>query len=230
MMDRIYENRVCRIIGSLVIAAILVIPSVVHSADLTAVREHIESFLLDNYPWDDIEVSSVRVTGRVRNDQPAEIRVEKGPLGHAAFSFRYSDGARRIVRAKVTAYAKIVKSRRPFRKDHVLAQGDIYEDRVDVRKMPGSAIQDMNRIIGKALRRSISANVPLREDMVETSLVVRRGSRVLLLLDEDGIRITAVGRIKEKGRVGHAVKAVNLSSNKEVVGVLIDESTVKVEM
>jgi flagella basal body P-ring formation protein FlgA len=227
-----YKEKACRQIFILCIPLMILVsmPSAAHPGDLSKIREHVETFLLDNYPWSDIEVSNVRMTGRIRNDIPAVITVEKGPLGHAAFSFRYDDGARRIVRAYVTAYAKIVKSRRPFRKNHVLAPGDLYEDRIDIRKMPGSAVQDISSIIGKALRRSIAANTPLREDMVETSQVVRRGSRVVLLLDEGGIRITAAGKIREKGLVGHVVKAVNLSSNKEVVGVLIDEGTVKVEM
>jgi flagella basal body P-ring formation protein FlgA len=101
---------------------------------------------------------------------------------------------------------------------------------MDIKKMPNSSVKDPESIMGKSLKRSISANIPVVENMIEMSRVVKRGSRVVLVIDHGGLSIKAAGKIKEKGYVGMAVRAVNLSSRREVVGVLIDENTVKVEL
>jgi len=52
----------------------------------------------------------------------------------------------------------------------------------------------------------------------------------VLLFNAHGFNISAAGETREKGYVGMAVKAINVSSKKEVRGVLIDERTVKVEL
>ena len=77
---------------------------------------------------------------------------------------------------------------------------------------------------------SVMANITLTENVVEKSQVVDKGKQVVLLFKARGFNISAAGETREKGYVGTAVKAINVSSKKEVRGVLIDERTVKVEL
>ena len=193
-------------------------------------REALEMFLMDNYPWEDMEVTDVKVIGNVGSEPPDMILVEKGPLGKAVFSFIHDDTQKTYVRADVKAFARVVKCRRPFRRRHVIREDDIYVSRMDIRRMPKSAIKDPARILGKSLKRSITANMPLTEDMIEMSQMVSRGKRVVILLNSDGLNIRVAGKTKEKAYVGTHVRAINLSSQKEVSGVLIDENTVEVEL
>lgn len=193
-------------------------------------KEELERYLSDNYPWDDIEVKNVRVRGKSADKAPESIIVEKGPIGKAVFSFLYEDERRVIVNAYVRVFERVLKSKRPFNRGHVIRYDDLYVSKIDIRKMPKSVIMDPASIVGKSLKRSMSANVPIVENMIEMSRVVKRGKRVLLVINNNGLNITAYGKTKEKGHVGMPVKAVNLSSNKEVMGVLIDENTVKVEL
>ncbi len=190
----------------------------------------LEIFMAENYPWDEIDVSNVRVNGKLGNTAPEHITVEKGPVGKGVFSFLFEDGRRVIVMARVKAYGQVVRSTRPYRKGHRVKAEDLYVSRMDIRKMPGGAVKDPVSIIGKSLKRSVSANRPIVENMIETSQTVKRGKRVFLIISQGGLSITAYGKIKEKGYIGMPVKAMNLSSKKEVVGVLIDENTVEVEL
>ena len=190
----------------------------------------LREYLIDNYPWEEIEVSKVRITGRNHDKAPDRIVIEKGPLGNAVFSFIFRDNQRSIVRANVRAYGWVVMSKRAFKRRHVLQNDDIYLGKMNVRKMPGSSVKTPARILGKSLKRSISANIPIVENMIEMSRTVARGKSVVLLLDHDGLSIKAAGKIKEKGYVGMPVRAINISSKKEVNGVLLDENTVKVEL
>ena len=190
----------------------------------------LKKYLEKHYPWNEIEVSNVQSLGKVKNEVPEKIIVEKGPLGSAVFSLYFENSKKVIARAQVRALDWVVKSKRPFRKGHVLRSDDVYISKMDIRKMPSSAVGDPEIIIGKALKRSVIANIPIVEGMIEQSQVVKRGKKILLIIESGGLNITAAGKIKEKGYVGMPVRAMNLSSKKEVRGILIDENTVRVEM
>lgn len=192
--------------------------------------DELKSYLLENYPWEEVEVSGVRVTGKIQSERPEMITVEKGPIGRSVFSFIFNDSQKVTVKANVRAFERVVKSRRPLGKGHVLRNGDLYLSKMDIRKMPKSSVRNIDLILGKPLKRSVSANRAVVEKMVEKARVIRRGSKVMLLVSMKGFNITSVGKTKEKGYVGMPVNVINLSSKKEVRGVLIDENTVKVEL
>jgi flagella basal body P-ring formation protein FlgA len=190
----------------------------------------LQEFLTENYPWEKIEISNVKIIGAVPDKAPDAITVEKGPVGKAVFSFVFDNSQKVTVKAEIRAYDTIVKSKRPFKKGYVLSSEDLYLSEMDINKMPKSSVKDPETIIGKSLSRSITANITLTEDMVEKSQSVDKGKQVALLINAHGFNITAAGETKEKGYVGQPVKAVNLSSKKEVRGVLINERTVEVEL
>ncbi|UCE71656.1 MAG: flagellar basal body P-ring formation protein FlgA, partial [Nitrospiraceae bacterium] len=117
-----------------------------------------------------------------------------------------------------------------FRKGHVIKSDDIYAAKMSIKKIPRGAVSDSQGITGKALKRSIAANMPVVQKMMEISKVVKKGKHVVLLVEQNGLNITAAGKTKEKGYVGMPVKAINIDSNKEVVGILIDENTIRVRI
>jgi flagella basal body P-ring formation protein FlgA len=206
-------------------------------------EDTLETFLMDNYPWEEIEVRNVKVIGTLHSDPPERIIVEKGPLGKAVFSFVSGDERKTIVKAHVQAFGNVVKSKRPLRRKHVMEGEDIYlrrkhvmegEDiylaKVDIRKIPNGSMSDPEKIVGKSLKRSIAANIPIQENMVQMSRVVGRGMRVNIIVSSNGLNIRATGRTNEKGYVGQPVRVMNLSSKKIISGILVDEKTVKVEL
>ncbi|UCH81541.1 MAG: flagellar basal body P-ring formation protein FlgA [Nitrospiraceae bacterium] len=188
----------------------------------------LKSHIRDNYPWKNIEIRDIRVTGELNEEIPEKIVVEKGPLGKAVFLLYSKKGDRVIVRANITAYGRIVMSKRSFRKGHIIGEDDVYVVKKDISKMPKGSLTGIDMIIGKSLKRSIAANIPVVENMIHTHQPVRRGKIVKLLIGNEDFSISATGKTKEKGYVGKSVRAVNLSSKKVVTGVLVDERTVRV--
>ncbi len=213
------------------VSSLIYLPSALEAAAVSFVpQEELETYLSQNYPWDEIEVRNVRVMGKAVNEAPESIIVEKGPIGKAVFSFNYKNDHRVIVKADVRVFERVMKSKRSFNRGHVINYDDLYFSKMDIRKIPKSVVMDPATIVGKSLKRSMSSNVPIVENMIEMSRVIKRGKRVLLVINNNGMNISAYGKTREKGFIGMPVRAVNLSSNKEVVGVLIDENTVKVEL
>jgi flagella basal body P-ring formation protein FlgA len=199
-------------------------------ADSTGAENALKVFLEKNYPWEKIEVSNVRVAGTMSDQSPEEITVEKGPLGKGIFSFMLDNAQKVIVKADVRALGLVVKNKRPLRKGYVLQDDDLYLSEMYISKMPKSAVEDPEDIIGKPLKRSVLADMVIVEEMVEKTQMVKKGSRVILMISGQGFNISAIGELREKGYIGTQVRAMNLSSKKVVRGVLIDENTVKVEL
>jgi flagella basal body P-ring formation protein FlgA len=220
--------RYTRMLSAVTTASVILLMSLPVLAGSLTPETVLETYFAEHYPWQDIEIRNVKVTGEFKKRAPDSIIVEKGPIGKAIFSFMYKSGAKATVRAFVRAFDLVIKSKRPFRKGHVIKRDDIYTEKMDIRKMPGGAVRKPEMLIGKSLRRTIIANIPVVEGMVEHSHAVKRGKNVVLLIKNRGLKITAMGKMKEKGYVGSSVRAVNLSSQKEVTGVLIDENTVEV--
>jgi len=225
--DRL-QRKVLYAVASVLIPLFLCLPDAKSAS--WAPEDELKSYLSDNYPWEEVEVSNVQAQDTLLDERPESVQVEKGPLGRAVFSFIFRNGEKVMVSAHVRAYERVVMSKRSLQKKHVLEEEDIYLSKMDIEKLPGNSVKAPAKIIGKALKRSINANVTIKEDMIEMSQSVERGKSVVLLLSYQGMVIRTDGKTKEKGYVGMPVRVINNSSKKVVSGVLIDENTVKVEL
>jgi flagella basal body P-ring formation protein FlgA len=64
--------------------------------------------------------------------------------------------------------------------------------------------------------------------MLELPPLVHRGERVKLVAKNEILKVSTLGIAKSQGGKGERVKVVNISSQKTVVGVVTDASTVEV--
>ena len=218
------------VLFAIIISSFILLPSTFAAAASWEPAELLTGHLKQNFPWEDIVVSDVKIIEKLPDEMPEKIIIEKGPLGRSVFSFIFRTGKRVVVRANVRALVSVVKSKRPFRRGHLMRMEDIYVSKMDIRKLPKSAVRNAENIAGKYLKRSVAANVSIVEDMIEGSKLVKRGKMVKLIININGLNISAAGKIKEKGYVGMPVRVINLSSKKEVRGVLVDENTVEVQL
>jgi len=187
-------------------------------------------FLEAEYPWGEIHVTDLKIYGQMPDELPKKIYVEKGPLGRAVFGFIFSDGKKVSVKANVNAFAKVVKTKRSFMKGHLIDTDDIYIAKMDIKKIRKGSVKDPADITGKTLKRSVEENVAIVEKMINRSMSVKRGRVVMLVIREGGLNMKAPGKLKKNSYVGRHVTVINLSSKKEVTGLLVDENTVEVSL
>jgi flagella basal body P-ring formation protein FlgA len=208
---------------------ILVLFSSFALADLSGPADLLRQYLKDNYPWEEVELKDIRLSGEFPGTAPEAIVVEKAPPGRTVFRLRFDDGRTITATARVSAFDRVVKTRRPFRKGHSLGRADVYETLMNVRRIPRGALKSSQSVVGKKLTRSVVANMPVVDSMVSDSAMVKRGQKVVLVLQSEGFKIEVTGEMKDNSRVGSYVKAVNPASKKVITGLLVDESTVEVE-
>jgi flagella basal body P-ring formation protein FlgA len=133
------------------------------------------------------------------------------------------------VTATLEALALAVVTRRPMGRYTPLEEEDIETRAVDLAGLPSDFIADAQSVVGKRTRRALDANTVLRPDLVESPPLVKRGDRVLIVVEANGLRVTAVGQVKQTGCLGESIPVVNLDSNKIVHARVVDSRTVKIE-
>jgi len=96
--------------------------------------------------------------------------------------------------------------------------------------LPSSFITSYEEILGKRTRKAIDANTVLRPDLIEFPPLVKRGDVVTVVAESGGLRITALGVVKERsGRRGDRIRVENLDSKKSIYAQVVDSKTVKVD-
>jgi flagella basal body P-ring formation protein FlgA len=133
------------------------------------------------------------------------------------------------VRARVEIQGFVVTARGGLRRHQEIGENDVHLVKKNLNLLPPDVLLDLKEAVGKRLTLSVNGQEALRSSMVETPPLVKKGDRVLLIIDHRYFKITTFGEVKEEGRRGESVKLVNISSKKEVHGRVIDAQTVQVE-
>jgi flagella basal body P-ring formation protein FlgA len=200
------------------------------AAETPNMEEILKRYIREHYPWPEVEISDLTVSSEIPDRYPTKIIIEKGLPGKTVFSLEFEDFRKLTATATVRAFDSIVVSRRAFRKGRTLQDDDVYTTLMDVRRIPAGAVKNIGQAAGKPLTRSIVANMPIVSGMLSETPLVKRGTRVTLLVEAQGFTITTTGETKENSSVGRTVKAANVASKRTVTGMLIDENTVRVEL
>lgn len=189
----------------------------------------LKDFLLENYPWTDMEIYNLTLNKDMPDENPEKINIIKPPPGKSIFVFEFRGDKKVEVTANVKIFEQVVMSRRSLPKGYTVQEKDVYVVQMDATKLPQGYISDRDFVIGKRLSRSILANRPIVESMINDSVVVKKGQRVLVVAQSPNLRITTVGEILENASVGSYVKVMNTSTRKVIRGILVEEGLVRVE-
>ena len=188
----------------------------------------LKTYVKNNYPWAEVSVTDVKLSGEAPVKPPVSISVEKTPPGKSVFRLRFAEGRMVTATAMVKAFDRVMMSRGAFRKGHTLAKEDIYATLMDSSRIPKGAIQREDGVFGKTLTRSIVASVPLTDAMLSETAVVKRGRRIVLCAEAPGFTVKTMGELKQDASVGDQVSVFNLASKKTIIGQLVDADTVRV--
>jgi flagella basal body P-ring formation protein FlgA len=100
---------------------------------------------------------------------------------------------------------------------------------MDLSNVPANVITEPEAILGKRTRRAIGAKTILRTDLIEFPPLVKRGDLVMIIAESDGFKITALGQVKKRGRLGERIPVINFDSKKILYARVVDANTVKVD-
>jgi len=133
------------------------------------------------------------------------------------------------VQARVEIYADVVMARNSLRRHQRVEERDVQVVNKNITLLPGDVATDVKEVVGKRMVLSVNPQEILRKSMVEVPPLVKKGDRVTLLVENAYFKITSTGEAREDGRAGERIRVVNISSQKEVSGRVVDGQTVQVD-
>ncbi len=189
----------------------------------------IHDYLMNNYPWPEIQVQRLVSEEALPRSRPVEIITERGPLGRASFILRFADNREVRIKAQITAREQVVRTRRALYRGTLISSTDIYTTMMDVRKIPRGAIRDIRMAKGKVLKRSLPADSTLTEAATGENPLIKKGQRITLLYKSGSLRVTAPGVAREDGYSEREISVMNLTSRKTITGIVESRGIVNVQ-
>jgi flagella basal body P-ring formation protein FlgA len=131
--------------------------------------------------------------------------------------------------ATIEMLVEVVVTAKPLRKHMQITAEDIELQQMDLAHLPSNVITDPQAVLGKRARSTISAKTVLHSDLIELPPLVKRGDIVVIVAESKGLRITALGKAKRKGRLGERIPVENFDSKKILNAQVLDAKTVRIE-
>jgi flagella basal body P-ring formation protein FlgA len=129
----------------------------------------------------------------------------------------------------VEALTDMVVAVRPLERGEIVDATDVALQKRDLATASGRISRNLTDVIGKKVRIGIRGNAAVRSDYLEKPALVKSGQIVTIVAENDMLRITSMGRVKNSGAEGDFVTVQNLSSQKDIQAHVVDAGTVKVE-
>ena len=124
----------------------------------------------------------------------------------------------------------VVCATRPLRPQNTIGPGDI---QIVPREVTGNADDffiSAEQVVGHILARSVGPQEIITTRHLSNQPVIKRGDNVTVVLDEGGLEISTKGVAQEQGYLGKTIRLLNPKSKKEILGLVVDAKTVKVQL
>ncbi len=205
-----------------------------------AIKKAATDYIYRTVPRDrsDITISRIRLRGSVRLPK-GKITYKVIPpkrsdlLGTVSLPVQfYRNGApvkKVIVSAKVEVMANVLVAKRPLAKYQTIEPDHVQLKKMKLSRFSSDVVTDMEAVSGKRAKRKIKPGDVLRGGMIEMPPLVNRGDIVVIVVRSGGLKITTLGKAKNKGGLGEKIQVQNLESRKYLHATVIDAKTVKVD-
>ncbi len=217
---------------------------VIHRTAQTVTSSRMEDIFRDHIlkaaPWseDEMTMESIRVPGDLDLPEGAlhwDIR-ENGNtdyLGNISATLTFNVDGRMIRRVplscRILITREVVRAARNIQRGTVILTEDLEMIQETTMRRQGDALVQKEEAVGKQTSRSIRAGTTLTAAMVQEPPVVERGNTVIILAENDFLKITTRGEALENGRMGESVRVKNLQSGKEFSSIVTGPGWVAVQ-
>lgn len=110
-----------------------------------------------------------------------------------------------------------------------IADSDLEYVTVAADRMQNDLIRNMKDLVGKETRRPLMQGSTIMGRDLRPAMLVKRGNAVTMVVNKNGLFITAKGRALGDGAQGDNVKVMNVQSNKIVDGVVSGNGDVVID-
>jgi len=177
-------------------------------------------------PCADVVLPQGKVTTKVETPRQTNL-VGKVHLS-VVFEIDGQQAKKAWVAADVAILAEVVVARRALARLEVITEQDIELRSVNLLDQPPGVISDSAEVVGQRAKKTILADTPLRSDMVELVPLVKKGDVVQMVTQKAGLRVTALGEVRQSGAMGERIQVMNVDSRKILFAKVVDSRTVAI--
>ncbi|MFG6082818.1 flagellar basal body P-ring formation chaperone FlgA [Paracoccus litorisediminis] len=146
------------------------------------------------------------------------------------FSARLSDvaGGLTSVRGRIDITVPAVVPTRRLAAGEIVTASDLQETRLPLALAHENILREEMDVVGKEVRRTLTAGRPVADQSLIAPRLVRKGEKIEIAYDLDGMRLTATGKAMQDGAKGESVRILNTASNRMLSGTVVASGRVRI--
>lgn len=102
----------------------------------------------------------------------------------------------------------------------------LQQQETDIAKTIRGFYHRIDQVAGMSAKRRIRPNQILSPDLIDQPQLVKRGEKVQIIANHDGIKAAMAGEALEKGGVGDVIRVKNISSGKTIEAKVVEPGVV----
>lgn len=134
----------------------------------------------------------------------------------------------RNVFGTVYEMAQIPVPKRLISAGDIIAADDLEWQAVHLTRLSGNSLTDAEQLVGRMAKRPLKAGQILRQSDVAVSPVIRKNDLIRLVVKTGQMTLSVQGKALQDAALGQTVRVVNVNSNRQLTGTVIDAGTVAI--
>jgi flagella basal body P-ring formation protein FlgA len=134
----------------------------------------------------------------------------------------------RNVFGTVYEMAQIPVPKRLISAGDIIAADDLEWQPVHLTRLSGNSLTDAEQLVGRMAKRPLKAGQILRQSDVAVSPVIRKNDLIRLVVKTGQMTLSVQGKALQDAALGQTVRVVNVNSNRQLTGTVIDAGTVAI--
>lgn len=126
------------------------------------------------------------------------------------------------VSTDMSVFLQVAVSSGVINRGDTIAAHQIKLEEADITRNNRGFYHNPQQLIGMSAKRRIRANQILTPDLIDPPQLVKRGDKVKIIANKDGISASMSGEALEKGGEGEVIRVKNLSSGKTIEAKVIE--------
>lgn len=130
------------------------------------------------------------------------------------------------VSTDIQVFLPVVISTTVINRGDTIKRNQLQTQETDITRLQRGFYHRISEITNMGAKRRIRANQILSPDLIDQPQLIKRGDKIKIIANRDGISASMPGEALEKGSEGEIIRVKNLSSGKTIEGKVLDAEVV----
>lgn len=209
------------------------------TVEVPSIRQAVEQYVLANLgraaskarvEISGLEDDQMLPPGKVTFDVGAKTAPKYWGYARVPVALRVDGELKKTLWAKVAVsyIENVIVVKEPVRRGDIITEAMLEKEERDTQKLPHNVAREISEVVGKRAVRNLNVNDVVTGGAVEQPVLLKRGDKVSVLAEVNGLRVSVMAQAMENGAKGEIIKVRNLDSRKIFSVQVVDESSARV--